>query len=75
MPHVSGLELIAQIGRQYGRRGERIPPSCAVSAHAREVDRRAAIEAGFDMYLAKPTTPESLIEAVADLGDLRLRAR
>jgi CheY-like chemotaxis protein len=39
------------------------------------VDRRAAIDAGFDMYLAKPTTPERLVEAVADLGDLRRRAR
>lgn len=75
MPHLSGLELIAQIGRQYGRRGEPIPPSCAVSAHAREIDRRAAIQAGFDMYLAKPITPEHLIEAVADLGDIRPRPR
>jgi CheY-like chemotaxis protein len=41
-----------------------------VSAHVREVDRRRAIEAGFDMYLTKPVTPERLVEAVTDLRDI-----
>jgi CheY-like chemotaxis protein len=70
LPGISGFELIAQIGRLYEQRGRRIPPSCAVSAHARDVDQQAAIAAGFDMYLAKPLAPELLIEAVADLGDV-----
>jgi signal transduction histidine kinase/ActR/RegA family two-component response regulator len=73
MPRISGLQLIAELGRLYESRGECMPPSLAVSAHARDIDRRAAIDAGFDLYLAKPTTPERLIEAVADLGDLHLR--
>jgi len=70
LPRVSGLDLIAQIGDRYARRGLRIPPSCAVSAHARDEDRRAAIDAGYDLYLAKPITPARLVEAVADLSDI-----
>jgi signal transduction histidine kinase/ActR/RegA family two-component response regulator len=70
LPGISGLELIAQIGHLCEQRGRRRPPSCAVSAHARDVDQQAAIAAGFDMYLAKPIPPELLIEAVADLGDV-----
>lgn len=70
LPQLSGLELISAIGERYSTRGQRIPPACAVSAHVRDVDRRAAIHAGFDLYLAKPVTPERLIEAVADLGDI-----
>jgi CheY-like chemotaxis protein len=45
-------------------------PSCAVSAHARDIDREEAIAAGFDMYLSKPLTPERLVEAVTELREM-----
>jgi CheY-like chemotaxis protein len=67
LPGMSGLALIARVVALYESRGRPPPPSCAVSAHAREVDRRGAIDAGFDAYLAKPITPERLVEVVADL--------
>jgi CheY-like chemotaxis protein len=70
LPDVSGFELIALINDAFLKRGQRAPPACAVSAHARDVDRIRAIDAGFDMFLTKPITGKRLIEAVTDLRDV-----
>ena len=67
LPLMSGLALIESIVQTARRQGRRTPPSCAVSAHARDVDRRRAIDAGFDMYITKPVSAERLVEAVSDL--------
>ncbi len=73
LPGASGFELVERIVHDCGRNGLHPPPSLAVSALARDVDRKLAIEAGFDMYLAKPIAPERLVQAVSDLREL-LRA-
>lgn len=70
LPDVSGFELIALINDAYLKRGEPAPPACAVSAHARDVDRIRALDAGFDMFLTKPITGKRLLEAVTDLRDV-----
>jgi len=70
LPRMSGIELIGHLARHYEKQSKPLLPSCAVSAHAREIDRQAAIEAGFDLHLTKPVTPESLVEAVADLAGM-----
>jgi CheY-like chemotaxis protein len=70
LPLMSGYELIERIAERRRARGLPVPPACAVSAHAREVDRQRALTSGFDMYLAKPVTAERLIEAVTDLRDV-----
>jgi CheY-like chemotaxis protein len=70
LPEMSGYELIERAVQVRRARGEAPLPACAVSAHVREADRKRAIEAGFDLYLAKPFTPEQLIEAVEDLRDV-----
>ncbi|HEY2368287.1 MAG TPA: ATP-binding protein, partial [Polyangiaceae bacterium] len=67
LPGKSGYDLIAAVIERHVARGTRPPPSCAVSAHTQHADRRRAIDAGFDIYLAKPVGPERLIEAVIDL--------
>jgi CheY-like chemotaxis protein len=67
LPGLSGFELVERVVQHFARRGLRPPPSLAVSAHARDVDRKRAIDSGFDMYLAKPISPERLVEAVGDL--------
>ena len=63
LPGMSGYALIEAIQA----RGKKPIPACAVSAHAREVDRRRAIQAGFELFIAKPSTAEALIGAVEEL--------
>jgi CheY-like chemotaxis protein len=41
-----------------------------VSAHARDLDRNEALDAGFDLFLKKPVAPARLIEAVAELHEM-----
>ncbi len=56
-------------------RGQEPPPACAISAHARDVDKRRAIEAGFDFFVAKPVTEEQLVEAALELRAIGSAAR
>jgi signal transduction histidine kinase/ActR/RegA family two-component response regulator len=69
---VSGYEFIERLASRCEMRGWSIFPSCAVSAHARDVDRRRAFDSGFNLYITKPVTPERLVEAVEELRDLML---
>ena len=39
----------------------------AVTAYARDVDRRRALDAGFDWHLSKPIEPDDLIGVIASL--------
>jgi signal transduction histidine kinase/ActR/RegA family two-component response regulator len=70
LPGTSGYDLIRLIARRRLESGLSLIPACAVSAHARDIDRQRALDAGFDMYLTKPVVPERLIAAVRDLGDV-----
>lgn len=70
LPGMSGYELIAAIAAERKAAGQRPIPACAVSAHAKEVDRRRAIDAGFELYLAKPVSAEALLDAVRELAGL-----
>jgi signal transduction histidine kinase/CheY-like chemotaxis protein len=69
---MSGYEVVEQIAVRCEARGVPLPPVCAVSAHARDVDRRKAIDAGFDFHLAKPVTGEALVAAVEDLRSIAM---
>jgi signal transduction histidine kinase/CheY-like chemotaxis protein len=73
LPGMSGYEFIDLVVQRRRASGQPLLPACAVSAHAREVDRQRAIESGFDLYLAKPVTPEQLIQAIVDLRDVAVR--
>jgi len=48
-------------------------PAAAVTACVRDDEREKALEAGFQMHLAKPVHPAALAQAVAALAR-RLRA-
>jgi PAS domain S-box-containing protein len=74
LPDMSGLALLERVVRRCRERGKRCLPALAVSAHAREVDRQRAMDAGFDLYLTKPVAPERLVEAVEDLRDVAAAA-
>ncbi|MGE5358110.1 MAG: ATP-binding protein, partial [Bacteroidales bacterium] len=46
-------------------------PAVALTAYARPEDRRRALDAGFEMHLAKPVEPDELVGVVADLSGRR----
>lgn len=75
LPDMSGCDLIKQVVElSRTHRCPSSPPSCAVSGHTRPADRWQAIEAGFDMFLAKPVTAQALVEAMRDLREISLRS-
>jgi CheY-like chemotaxis protein len=67
MPGEDGYELLKRAAAT--RQGQnRTPlPAIAVTAYARAADRRRALEAGFQLHLAKPVEPSELVAAVASL--------
>jgi PAS domain S-box-containing protein len=70
MPQVDGYTLIRQIRELEAQRGEYIP-AVALTAYARESDRSAALEAGFQIHFAKPFDPDELVRAVAKLASYK----
>jgi signal transduction histidine kinase len=62
MPEMDGFELVRQL-RSQGRQ----LPAVAVTAFARPQDRIQALEAGFNMHLAKPLEPQELVVVIAAL--------
>lgn len=67
MPIEDGYDLIEQVHELEGNNGKTIP-AVAITAYARVEDRRKALAAGFQSYLAKPIEPADLIEVVARLA-------
>jgi CheY-like chemotaxis protein len=67
MPGGDGYALVRQLRRRGPRRGGGVP-AIAVSAHAREEDRRRALAAGFVRYVTKPVEPTDLLTAVREVA-------
>ena len=67
MPGGDGYALVRQLRRRGPRRGGGVP-AIAVSAHAREEDRRRALAAGFVRYVTKPVEPGDLLGAVREVA-------
>lgn len=67
MPGMDGLEATREIRRQEAERGS--APVCimALTANVSDHDRRNALEAGMNGFLAKPLTRQRLNECVAQL--------
>ena len=65
MPTLDG-HATARLLRSHPSRALRHLPLVALSANAFAEDRRAALAAGFDMFLTKPVPLEQLTRAVAD---------
>lgn len=64
LPDMSGFELARQLREQYGGSVVLI----ATTAWTVRGDRERAREAGFDFYVAKPTSPDRLQMLVAEAG-------
>jgi CheY-like chemotaxis protein len=63
MPGDDGFTLIARIRKRAPRDGGRIP-AVALSAHVYPEDQQRAMAAGFQAFLHKPVTAETLLGAV-----------
>lgn len=63
MPEMDGFELIHEIRRFPGSRGQL--PAIALTAFGRSEDRRNAMIAGFDVFLSKPIDSSELMATVA----------
>jgi signal transduction histidine kinase/CheY-like chemotaxis protein len=71
MPGEDGYSLLRRV-RALGHLSPRQIPAAALTAFARDEDRRAALAAGFQMHLAKPIDAASLVSAVAKLRSVTL---
>jgi CheY-like chemotaxis protein len=67
MPGEDGYSLLRKL-RALDRSPARTVPAAALTAFARDEDRRAALDAGFQMHLSKPIDGTSLVSAVAALS-------
>ncbi len=65
LPGRDGYELVRQVRQLELERGKPHLPVIALTAFAREEDRRKTLAAGFDLHLAKPLKPHLLLEAIA----------
>jgi len=65
MPGEDGYALIRRIR---AGEGDSTLPAVAVTAFARREDRDRALDAGFDVHMAKPVDPSELVDAVAVLA-------
>jgi signal transduction histidine kinase/CheY-like chemotaxis protein len=68
MPGEDGYALIRRV-RSLKAEAAAIP-AAALTALARDEDRQQALDAGFQLHLAKPIDADSLVAAVATLGKL-----
>jgi len=73
MPGVDGYALIRRVRELEAERGEYIP-ALALTAYARESDRNSALEAGFQVHLAKPFDPDELVDVVAKLAGCKQKS-
>ena len=67
MPVMDGYGLLRAV-RTSADRLRRQLPAIALTAHAGVDDRRAALDAGFQVHLSKPVDPCALVSAVAGLA-------
>jgi PAS domain S-box-containing protein len=67
MPGEDGLALIKKLRAMEQGAKESIP-AIALTAYARDEDRERALQAGFQMRIAKPFNPADLIEAIATIA-------
>jgi signal transduction histidine kinase len=68
MPDMDGCEFLRQVQRRPGR--ARIP-AIAVTAHVRAEQGRAALDAGYDLHVAKPVDVVQLATAIDALTSMR----
>jgi PAS domain S-box-containing protein len=67
MPEMDGFDFIRHVRTLPARAAAQVP-AAALTAFARSEDRTKALQAGFEMHLAKPVDPGELVASVATLA-------
>jgi two-component system CheB/CheR fusion protein len=71
MPDEDGYDLIRRV-RSLAAPAAASIPAAALTAFARDEDRRQALQAGFQLHLPKPLDAGALVSAVATLGRMTI---
>jgi signal transduction histidine kinase/CheY-like chemotaxis protein len=71
MPGTDGYQLIKELRLRPPQHGGSVP-AVALTAYARAEDRLRALEAGFQLHLAKPVLPSELVTVVASVATRRI---
>jgi signal transduction histidine kinase/DNA-binding response OmpR family regulator len=66
MPNEDGYSLIRKLRKLRSKRARELP-AVALTAYATNDDRARALDAGFQMHVAKPIDPEALVRSVATI--------
>lgn len=66
MPDEDGYSLIGKV-RSLPRDKGGATPAAALTAYARDEDRKRALDAGYQMHIAKPVTSNQLVTLIARL--------
>jgi len=64
MPVEDGYSLIQKLRKQRLKLAREIP-AIALTAYATDDDRARALSAGFQVHIAKPIEPETLVKSIA----------
>ena len=67
MPGIDGFQFVQNL-RRHRRQGTPDLPVIALTASATEVDRRRALENGFQEHLGKPVEPKRLVATLAEFA-------
>lgn len=67
LPEMDGYAMIRRVRSLEGSSNQPPVPAVALTAFARDVDKFAAIDSGFDDYLIKPVSTERLIQTLSKL--------
>jgi PAS domain S-box-containing protein len=70
MPGEDGYDLIRKVRRLEAARGRHIP-AIALTGYAADDDRRRALDAGYEVHVAKPVPAASVTPLIASLLDRR----
>ncbi|MBD2169287.1 PAS domain-containing protein [Calothrix membranacea FACHB-236] len=70
MPEVDGYTLMKQVRSLPPEHGGKTP-AIALTAYAGEINQQQALAAGFQKHLSKPIDPDLLVQAVAQLVQIR----
>jgi signal transduction histidine kinase/ActR/RegA family two-component response regulator len=66
MPEMDGLTATEQMRALEKRKDRRRTPIAMLSANAMSHHKQAALEAGVDIHIAKPVTPQGLIDGIME---------